>query len=239
MKLRYYLSPNFLEKESIIKEIKIFLKKNKSFIKRKKILDVGCGSKPYAHLFREYECTYEGIDFKGYSLNPSFELEEPDYFFSKEYASNFKINNLKEKSFDIIVSFQVLEHHANPENFFKESKRLLKKGGLIIITFPFIWPLHEEPYDYQRLTHYKIKRIADSLKLKILYIRKRGGFFSVIDQLLNNAIMECRLPPIIKKFLYLIIFLPLQYLVVVIEKLTPYNKNKKTFLGYFIALKKY
>lgn len=152
MKIKYLLSPHFLEKSKILESIIFGIANNKIDLKSKIILDVGCGSEPYRQLFESRGAKYFGIDFKNYSKNNSFKIKKPDYYFSKTYSKNFKINNLSNNQFDIITSFQVLEHHERPDLFFKEANRLLKDKGYIIITFPFVWPLHEEPIDYHRLS---------------------------------------------------------------------------------------
>jgi len=59
----------------------------------------------------------------------------------------------KEESVDIIILNAVLEHTKQPELVIQESHRVLKRGGLIYITVPFIYPLHPSPNDYQRWTH--------------------------------------------------------------------------------------
>ncbi len=46
--------------------------------------------------------------------------------------------------------------------------RLIKTGGYIIITSPFSSPLHEEPYDFVRLTPYQVQEAAKKRNLEIL-----------------------------------------------------------------------
>jgi len=62
-------------------------------------------------------------------------------------------------AFEQIVSSEVLEHLADPARAAAEMARVLADGGHLILTTPFVYPLHEAPYDYQRFTMYGLKRL--------------------------------------------------------------------------------
>lgn len=236
-RINYYLSPIFIEKHSILQSIKFLLNKYKKELQNKKLLDIGCGSKPYKLLFERLDITYEGIDFKEFSKNPSFELNKPNFYFHKNYKKDFKMPQFEDKSYDVVVAFQVLEHHEKPEVFFSEVKRILKKRGHLIISFPFIWELHEEPNDFQRLTHYKIQKLCGENNMIILETIKRGSVLSTLSQLANLSLSDLTLPKIIKKILYRMLLLPCQYLAYFYETFLPYSK-RKIFLGYTFLIKK-
>ena len=50
--------------------------------------------------------------------------------------------------FDIILMTEVLEHLHDPGTALKELARILSPDGRLLITFPFMWMLHELPTDY-------------------------------------------------------------------------------------------
>lgn len=237
MKIKYFIDPGFLERESITESISYLLNKYKHKIEGRKLLDIGCGSKPYAFLFKELNITYEGIDFKNYSSNYSYELNNPDFYFERNYKKDYKLSQFKNGSYYIVTAFQVLEHHENVNMFFSEAGRILKKGGYLIISFPFIWELHEEPNDFQRLTHYKIKKLSQENNMRIVETVKRGGALSTIIQLTNLALFNTKLPKLIKKSAYLLFLLPLQWFACIYEKLFS-NREGKIFLGYTILIRK-
>jgi len=234
---KYYLSPIFIEKHGILQSIKFLLNKYNKELQNKKLLDIGCGSKPYECLFKKFNITYEGIDFREYSKNISFELNKPDFYFHKDYKKNFKMPQFKNESYDIITAFQILEHHERPEIFFSEAGRILKKGGYLIVSFPFIWELHEEPNDFQRLTHYKIQKLCGDNSMVILETIRRGGILSTLIQLTSLALLNSTLPKMIRKGLRRIFLLPSQYLAYFYETSLPYSK-RKIFLGYTFLIKK-
>jgi len=112
-----------------------------------RILDIGCGEKPYAHLF---SCTeYIGIDIE--TTAEYHENHKTDLFYNGVELP-FENNN-----FDAIVCFEVLEHVFEPEIMVREMLRVLKPGGSILLTTPFIWNEHEIPYDYGRYSYFGLK----------------------------------------------------------------------------------
>lgn len=112
-----------------------------------KLLDVGCGEKPYKLIYDE--CCKEsiGVDVETCKHEQSF----VDVFASADCLP------FGDESFDTILCTNVLEHVANMEAAFSEIGRVLKKGGYAVISVPFLYPVHEAPYDYYRFTNYGLQ----------------------------------------------------------------------------------
>jgi SAM-dependent methyltransferase len=55
-------------------------------------------------------------------------------------------------SVDVVVCTEVLEHVAEPRLVVREIRRVLKPGGLVLGSTPFLYPVHADPYDYSRFT---------------------------------------------------------------------------------------
>src|SRR6266536_3496857 len=51
---------------------------------------------------------------------------------------------------DCVLCTEVLEHLPNPQECIAEAHRLLRGGGRLIASTPFLYPVHPDPYDYQR-----------------------------------------------------------------------------------------
>ena len=236
-KIKYYLNPAFIEKHSVYGSIRYLLTTYKKELQNKNLLDLGCGSCPYRRSFEELNIDYKGIDFKNYSPNSSFESKEPEFYFDESYKENFKLPYIKNESYGIITAFQVLEHHENIDILFSEASRILKKGGYLILSFPFIWELHEEPNDFQRLTHYKIQKYCSKYNLRIIEQTKRGGAISTVSQLINLSLFNTRLPKIFVMAVYLVFLLPLQYFAYILDCIFS-GPNKKIFLGYTFLIQK-
>ena len=147
MNIHTYLSPHFLAQLYLSKDVGDIVKK---FNFTGTLLDIGCGEKPYLKYFLNIQ-KYVGIDYKIYSKHKSSPIGKPDMYFARNYSKNF-ILPFKDKEFDHVVSFQVLEHHPEPDILMSEMRRVVKKGGYLVLTFPFIWSLHEAPHDYHRFT---------------------------------------------------------------------------------------
>jgi SAM-dependent methyltransferase len=116
--------------------------KRNAYLLYGRMLDFGCGSKPYKTLIKVDQ--YIGLDFNG--QGHSHEGEEIDYYYdgkSIPFAAG---------EFDSILTTEVFEHVFNLEDVIGELHRVLKSRGLILITMPFIIAQHEMPTDCVRYT---------------------------------------------------------------------------------------
>jgi SAM-dependent methyltransferase len=134
------------------------------------ILDVGCGNKPYADLFRGYN--YKGIDCTTVNSSPDIIGE----------ATNIPVES---NTVDIVFSTQVIEHISEPKDMIKECYRVLKPGGFLILTGPFYWPLHEEPYDFYRFTKYGFEYLLQNAGFSEWDIISDGGSWAKIFLSIN------------------------------------------------------
>ena len=82
----------------------------------------------------------------------------------------------KDGEIDIIVANNVIEHFYNPQQAVSEMHRVLKKGGRLYFTIPFLYPVHEAPHDYVRFTRFGLEELFKSFKQ--VEILERGGMFS-------------------------------------------------------------
>jgi SAM-dependent methyltransferase len=108
-----------------------------------RILDLGCGYKPFQSLLPNDQ--YLGVDM---SLNS----------FADVIADNHNLP-FKDSIFDIIIVSEVLEHCENEYQVIKELRRVAKNQALVYLTLPFIFPLHGVPYDFNRFTRHKLKSL--------------------------------------------------------------------------------
>jgi SAM-dependent methyltransferase len=138
------------------------------------ILDVGCGSKPYQKLFNASEYIGLEIDSEDNRKN-----KRADYFYQ---GDNFPFID---EEFDSVISNEVLEHIFNPDIFLSEINRVLKPQGILLITVPFVWDEHEQPYDYARYSSFGLKHLLKKHGFKILEYRKSMNDIRIIFQLIN------------------------------------------------------
>lgn len=123
---------------------------------------------------------------------------------------------LPDASFDVIVCSEVMEHLYNPFLAVSEMKRVLKPGGLLLVTTRFMFPVHDAPEDYFRFTPYGLASIFSDWE--ILEEQVETDVFSTLAALLQRVIYQTTLRggKLTKAFLSVFVFLlnSLDFLVV-------------------------
>jgi SAM-dependent methyltransferase len=139
-----------------------------------RVLDVGCGQKPYANVVAASE--YIGLE---YDSPRSRAGGIADFFYD---GARFPF---EDASFDGVLSSQVLEHVFNPDEFLDEVRRVLRPGGKLLLSVPFVWDEHEQPYDYGRYSSFGLKHLLAAHGLRVIQERKTVNDFRAICQLVN------------------------------------------------------
>ena len=139
-----------------------------------RLIDIGCGSKPYAALLKPYVTEHVGVDHKGTSHS-----KENIDLFGTAYAVP-----VPDASFDSALCTAVLEHLEEPEQALRECFRVLKPGGVAIYSVPFIWHLHEEPRDFYRFSKFGLDYLFKKVGFDVLEINALSGFWVTFGQLL-------------------------------------------------------
>ena len=142
-------------------------------------LDIGCGTKPYEKYFNCRE--YVGLEIET-TLNRV--QKKADYFYD---GQKFPFANAE---FDSVVTNQVLEHVFNPDEFLSEIYRVLKTGGKLLLTVPFVWDEHEQPYDYARYSSFGLKSLLEKHGFEIVKHSKSVNDFGAVIQLMNAYIYK-------------------------------------------------
>lgn len=144
-----------------------------------KVLDVGCGSKPYQLLFSGTQ--YIGLELKG-------SIRDADYYYD---GITFPF---EDGEFDTVFSSEVLEHVFRPEQFISEIHRVLKKGGLLLLTVPFVWDEHEQPYDYARYSSFGLHHLLTQGGFDIMEQYKSMNDARCIFQMINAYLYKVSVP---------------------------------------------
>lgn len=69
------------------------------------------------------------------------------------------LRNFKSDHYDFVILDQVLEHVSDPAKAITEVHRILKKGGRLIVTTPFLVKIHYVPNDYWRFTRDGLRQL--------------------------------------------------------------------------------
>ncbi len=76
-------------------------------------------------------------------------------------ASVYKLP-FENDSFDLVLCLSVLEHLEKPLEAIFEIRRVVKIGGKVIVSTPFLFPIHDAPGDYWRFTKFGLQKIFSS-----------------------------------------------------------------------------
>jgi len=119
------------------------------------LVDIGCGVKPYLPLFPG--CSYIGLEVPVASRYGS--AKNADVYFDGRSIP------LVDGCADVVLCTQVLEHVFEPDALLREIRRICRPGGRLLLTVPFVWDEHEQPYDYARYSSFGLA-----------YLLRRHGF---------------------------------------------------------------
>jgi len=162
-----------------------FFKKNIENKKIQKVLDLGCGDKPFKNFF-DKKVEYIGIDISKESrADIILDLNTQKIPFTDEF-------------FDLVIASEIIEHIYNQDFFFKEMIRVVKKGGYIYISAPFMFPQHDLFRDYYRYTELFYKEKLPSIGINISDIEPSNTIISTCLVFCNLIIRGLSLPKILK-----------------------------------------
>lgn len=168
--LDVFFNPFYILRSSLLLQIKTNAKSLHG-----NILDFGCGTKPYRDYFVFDD--YIGLDL--YSPTNS-NVNLADYYYDGLVVP------FKDNYFDSFFSSEVFEHVFNLEDMLSEIRRVLKKDANGLLTIPFNFELHEEPYDYARYTPYSLKFLLEKSGFEVLnIIPTTSNFSSLLQQVLS------------------------------------------------------
>lgn len=151
----------------------------------------------------------------------------PDYIMD---ATNLEF---EDEFFDIIFLLEVLEHIKEPYKAIKECYRVLKPSGKIVISSPFVFGIHDAPYDYYRFTKFGLSYILrDFINVEI---RNRNCYFeSTIVLILRYWSNKSKKNKILGLILILL-FAPLAYFARLLDILL---KSDASTTGYYTTAQK-
>ncbi len=193
-----------------------------------KMMDFGCGIKPYRSLFSVVD--HVGVD-----------IENTGHSNSRVFVDKFydgKTIPFESEYFDSIFSAEVLTHIFNVEEIVPELNRVLKKGGFFLLTVPFVWKENEKPNDSVRYTSFGIAYLLEKHGFQIVSQQKSGHYLTVVFQLLNDYIYSSLFPnvKIVKALFTFLLIFPLNCLGLFLSSICPTNAD--LFMNSVIVARK-
>lgn len=172
-----FLNPYFIARKSVYRAVQSFARTGGI---DDIVLDVGCGIKPYRHLFTAKK--YLGIDIEGGGHSRS--QKTVDAFFDGRHIP------YPDSSFNTVLATEVFEHVEDLPTLVGEIHRVLRPQGQLFITMPFVWDEHEIPYDFRRFTTFGHKQLLEAAGFTIQSISKTTGIFATSSQLFSAFFVE-------------------------------------------------
>ena len=151
-----------------------------------RLVDVGCGQKPYAELLSAFVTEHVGVDHP----------ESPHSLEAADVLSSAYQIPLESGSFDTALLSEVIEHLEDPTAALAEVRRLLRPGGKVILSAPFMWVLHEEPRDFYRYTPNGLRLILTDAGFEQITIWPISGQWSTVALLFGYALRPYRVGPL-------------------------------------------
>lgn len=148
------------------------------------VLDIGCGEMPYKSLILGSPSRAE----KYIGLDLSDSKYDPDLNWDGETIP------LNSESVDCALATEVFEHCPNPEVVMREAARVLKCGGVLYFSVPFLWPLHCVPHDEYRYTPFALERHLRSAGFGEVSIEALGGWDATLAQMIGLWVRRSGLP---------------------------------------------
>lgn len=144
-------------------------------------LDIGSGMQPYRGLITgapSRVTRYVGMDLAANAVG-TYRAVPPDVEW------NGREMPFDDATFDSAMATEVLEHCPDPLAVLRETHRVLRPGAVFFLTVPFLWPLHDVPYDEHRYTPFALERLLREAGFREVVVRPMGGWDASLAQMLG------------------------------------------------------
>jgi len=209
--LGVFINPFYFIRRGLYKGVGL----NKGYLTGR-LLDFGCGSKPYKELFDVQE--YIGLDIR--ESGHYHKSEQVDVYYDG------KTIPFDDNHFDSIFSSEVLEHVFNLEQILDELHRVTKPGGHLLITLPFVWEEHEIPFDFARYTSFGIDYLLKKTGFEVIARQKTTNYVETVFQMWNAYVWQYLPSNQFLSVLMTAIFIaPVTLFGILVARVLPVNRN--------------
>jgi SAM-dependent methyltransferase len=138
-----------------------------------RLVDIGCGVKPYERDLQGFVAEHVGVDYG----ETQYDLRRVDIV-----ATAYEVP-VPDESFDCALATEVLEHLEDPVVALAEWRRIVRPGGHLLVTTPFMWGIHDQPRDFYRYSPYGLRHVLERGGWEVVEVTQLGGFWSTFGQL--------------------------------------------------------
>lgn len=198
---------------------------------RGSLLNAGCGDITYEFIYKDL-------------VDSQIRFDWPNTVHNKGSIDVFgSVTELPfgANSFDVILCTEVLEHVSEPQETLLEFHRVLKPEGALILSVPFLYQMHEQPYDFFRYTYYGLRHLFMRAGFTCISCEARGEILAtniyIFRKFAQNIMSKILGAKVSEKIPFLI--LDWLYLKLMSNKIYHLDGSKTNYtLGYTVIAKK-
>ena len=142
------------------------------------LVDIGCGNTPFEDLFRERIERYVGMDYPATARLVGASRAQ--------VHATARHLPLADASVETLLLTEVLEHLREPGPVLEELSRVLKPGGVLIVSAPMIYNVHGAPHDFFRFTPDGLRYVLERAGFQIVKLWPQGYAGTMLGLMTNN-----------------------------------------------------
>jgi SAM-dependent methyltransferase len=146
-----------------------------------RLVDLGCGKVPLYEAYKKHITDNVCVDWANTYHDTNFLDAECDLAGVLPFG---------DQEFDTIILSDVLEHVPSPQLLCSEIARILRPSGIVLLNVPFMYWLHEQPYDYYRYTKFALERLLQDAGLRLVHMKALGGSADVLADFLAKHVVK-------------------------------------------------
>lgn len=188
---------------------------------RGSLLDLGCGQAPFYGMYRPLVNEVTCVDW---------DSSPHDQQFVDVAADLNQSLPLPDRQFDTAILSDVLEHIHHPRILLEEILRVLNPGGHLLLNVPFLYPIHEAPFDFHRYTDFRLRQLAEQSGLLVEELTPLGAPRHVVGTLFGKSIRRGPIGNIARRLTNQIVY--------ALDQVKPSASAPVMPLMYFVVLKR-
>lgn len=158
-----------------------------------RVLDAGCGGQQYRWFLERFGASYFGVDKWIDAPAPDARLDVQS------------LDSIEDASFETVFCSQVLEYVAEPEKAFRECFRVLRPGGALVLSAPFLLGIHDPPHDLFRYSPFGLIALAERVGFVVVETRRSGGLLSLLGHYVSVPLVMATWPvPVLRQAAWLV-----------------------------------
>jgi SAM-dependent methyltransferase len=142
-----------------------------------RVIDLGSGYAPFRRYMPAEVTSYDTLDYS---------RDLPDLTYVSDLQS---MPEIPDGAYDAGLCLEVLEHLPEPLQALREIHRILRPGGVLLLSVPHLSRLHDVPFDFYRFTRHGLEHVLEAAGFETVTLVGKGGLFSFLGHQVSTAIL--------------------------------------------------